>query len=74
MRLALDYDRRIGPHDIKAFGFTEIRYADRSHTPSRATVCSTIVVGRSIRILAYLVSSFVRGRITSLTLDAMTEV
>ena len=33
MRLALDYDRRIGPHDIKAFGFTEIRYADRSHTP-----------------------------------------
>ncbi len=32
-RFALDYNKRIEDHDIKAFGFTEIRYADRTITP-----------------------------------------
>ncbi len=32
-RFALDYNKRIGNHDIKAFGFAEIRYADRMVTP-----------------------------------------
>lgn len=32
-RLALDYNKQLGLHDIKAFGFAEIRYADRSVTP-----------------------------------------
>lgn len=32
-RLALDYNKRLGEHDVKAFGFTEIRYADRTSNP-----------------------------------------
>lgn len=32
-RFALDYNKRIGEHDIKAFGFAEIRYADRVSNP-----------------------------------------
>src|SRR3712207_7873690 len=32
-RLALDYDRTLGQHDIKAFGFAEIRHTDRITTP-----------------------------------------
>lgn len=32
-RLALDYNKQLGEHDIRAFGFTEIRYADRSINP-----------------------------------------
>lgn len=32
-RFALDYNKQMGEHDIRAFGFTEIRYADRSINP-----------------------------------------
>lgn len=32
-RLALDYNRSFGEHDIKSFAFFEIRYADRSINP-----------------------------------------
>ena len=32
-RLALDYNRQLSEHNIRAFGFTEIRYADRSMNP-----------------------------------------
>lgn len=32
-RFALDYNKRIGEHDIKAFGFAEVRYADRTSNP-----------------------------------------
>lgn len=32
-RLALDYNKRLDEHSIRAFGFTEIRYADRSINP-----------------------------------------
>ncbi len=32
-RLALDYNKQIGEHDIKAFSFAEIRYADRTINP-----------------------------------------
>ncbi len=33
-RVAMDYNRKIGDyHDLKAFGFAEIRYADRTVTP-----------------------------------------
>lgn len=32
-RFALDYIKQTGEHNIRAFGFTEIRYADRSITP-----------------------------------------
>ncbi|MCZ4238214.1 hypothetical protein O4H25_15345, partial [Staphylococcus equorum] len=32
-RFALDYNKQTGDHNIRAFGFTEIRYADRSITP-----------------------------------------
>lgn len=33
LRLALDYDKRFGEHDLKAFAFTELRAADRRNTP-----------------------------------------
>ena len=33
MRLALDYDHQWGEHNLKAFGFTELRSANRSETP-----------------------------------------
>ena len=32
-RFALDYNKQMGEHDIRAFGFTEIRYADRIINP-----------------------------------------
>lgn len=32
-RFALDYNKKIEEHDIKAFGFAEIRYADRTSNP-----------------------------------------
>lgn len=32
-RLALDYNKKIGEHDIKGFGFAEMRYADRTSNP-----------------------------------------
>ncbi|WP_373845940.1 SusC/RagA family TonB-linked outer membrane protein [Bacteroides heparinolyticus] len=32
-RFALDYNKQIGEHDIRAFGFTEIRYTDRTMNP-----------------------------------------
>lgn len=32
-RFALDYNKKLGEHDIKAFGFAEIRYADRVSNP-----------------------------------------
>lgn len=32
-RIAADYDRTIGPHDIKAFAFAELRTTDRVATP-----------------------------------------
>lgn len=32
-RLALDYNKQTGEHDMKVFGFTEIRYADRTVNP-----------------------------------------
>lgn len=32
-RLSIDYNKRIGDHDIKAFGFAEIRHADRTSNP-----------------------------------------
>ncbi len=31
--MALDYNKQIGEHDIKAFSFAEIRYADRTTNP-----------------------------------------
>ncbi|WP_373309497.1 SusC/RagA family TonB-linked outer membrane protein [Capnocytophaga stomatis] len=32
-RMALDYNKSLGEHDIKAFGFAEMRYADRTVNP-----------------------------------------
>ncbi|MDO5106048.1 SusC/RagA family TonB-linked outer membrane protein, partial [Capnocytophaga sp.] len=32
-RVALDYNKQLGQHDVKAFGFAEIRSADRSVNP-----------------------------------------
>ena len=32
-RLALDFDKRMGQHDLKAFAFTEVRAANRSNQP-----------------------------------------
>lgn len=32
-RFSLDYNKRWGEHDLKAFGFAEIRYADRVSNP-----------------------------------------
>lgn len=32
-RFALDYNKKIEEHDIKAFGFAEVRYADRTSNP-----------------------------------------
>ncbi len=32
-RFALDYNKQLGEHDIRAFGFTEVRYADRTVNP-----------------------------------------
>lgn len=32
-RFALDYHKQMGKHDIRAFGFSEVRYADRSINP-----------------------------------------
>lgn len=32
-RIALDFDRTFGDHDVKVFGFSEFRYADRSIIP-----------------------------------------
>ena len=32
-RIAMDYNKQLGQHDIKAFGFAELRYADRSVNP-----------------------------------------
>lgn len=32
-RFALEYNKRVGEHDFKGFGFTEIRYADRISNP-----------------------------------------
>lgn len=32
-RFAMDYTKKLGFHDIKGFGFAEIRYADRSVNP-----------------------------------------
>ncbi|MDO4230105.1 MAG: SusC/RagA family TonB-linked outer membrane protein [Capnocytophaga sp.] len=32
-RIAADYNKQLGEHDIKAFGFAEIRHADRSVNP-----------------------------------------
>ena len=32
-RLALDFDKRMGLHDLKAFAFTEVRAANRSNQP-----------------------------------------
>lgn len=32
-RMALDYNKKINEHDFKAFGFAEIRYADRTSNP-----------------------------------------
>ncbi|MCI5560207.1 MAG: SusC/RagA family TonB-linked outer membrane protein [Phocaeicola sp.] len=32
-RFALDYNKHIGNHDLRAFGFTEIRYTDRTINP-----------------------------------------
>lgn len=33
MRLAVDYDKHFGEHDLKAFAFTELRTAERRNTP-----------------------------------------
>lgn len=33
VRLALDYDKQLGRHNLKAFGFTELRTATRNETP-----------------------------------------
>ena len=32
-RIAMDYNKQLGQYDIKAFGFAELRYADRSVNP-----------------------------------------
>ena len=32
-RLALDFDKRIGQHDLKAFAFSEVRVANRTNQP-----------------------------------------
>ena len=41
-RLALDYNKQLGEHNIRAFGFTEIRYADRTSIPFKVMGYSMI--------------------------------